>query len=122
MVGRSRVIVLTSALVVAFTCLPLVSAGTKYDYDFVGVNPWWYVTASVTGYTSGNPEQFYSAAYNSWAYAFGWPVCWKTASDTLDNGFNTYHAWSHCTGHFYGPAAGYWDCRVDADVYAYNPG
>ena len=101
--------------------MPLASAGSKSDSDWEGVNPWWYVYASVTGYYSGNPATFYDADYNSWAYACGWPICWKTAADTLDNNFNSYHAWSHCTGHFYSPAEGYWDCRVDADVYAPDP-
>jgi hypothetical protein len=119
MISRWKAVVLTSALVLTFACLPLVSAWTAYDEDFVGVNPWWYVYASVTGNTNGN--QFYSASYSGWAYAFGWPVCWKTAPDTIDQGWNTGHAWSHITGHFYGPLAGYSDAAAIADVYPYPP-
>ncbi len=64
----------------------LVSAGYLQDIQQEGVNPWCYVRACVIGYYTGNPPNFYTAAYNSWAYACGPPVCSKVAADTLDNG------------------------------------
>lgn len=119
MISRWKAIALTSALVLTFATLPLVSAWTAYDEDFVGVNPWWYVYASVTGNANGN--QFYSASFFQVVYAFGWPVCWKTGPDTIDQGWNTGHAWNYVTGHFYGPLAGYWVATAAADVYPYPP-
>jgi hypothetical protein len=91
-------ILLTMSLVLAVT--PLVRAGTDFNSDINSQNPIWYVYAQVWGYYYDYPPyDYYDSDHDGWAYAWGWPVCWKYAADYIQGWQTTTYCRTKVTGY-----------------------